>query len=136
MTAVTAFWGANKLRHESRRDSIDFEMIRASQRRRIRYIREIAELVVVGRLKVHRALKSGLLESTYGLPREWRPPWDQRRREAHGQSVMNGLVVFLGALGGESPLVNRPWSNRQFRPLTLRSSNEVRAVAWKRGDMR
>ena len=50
-------------------------------------------------LKVHRALGPGLLESTYWVPREWRPPWDQRRREAHGQSVMNGFVVFLRALG-------------------------------------
>ena len=50
-------------------------------------------------LKVHRALEPGLLESTYELAREWRPPWDQRRREAHGQSAMNGFVVFLGARG-------------------------------------
>ena len=89
----------NKLRQESRRDSIDFEMIRASQRRRIRYIREIAELVVDGTPKVHRALEPGLQESTYWLPREWRPPFDPRRREAHGQSVLNGLVVFLGGPG-------------------------------------
>ena len=50
-------------------------------------------------LKAHRALEPGLLESTYWLPRERRPPWDQRRREAHGQSVMNGFVVLLRALG-------------------------------------
>ena len=60
---------------------------------------QIAELVVDGMLKVHRALEPDLLESTYWLPREWRPPWDQRRREAHGRSVMNEFVVFLRGLG-------------------------------------
>ena len=49
-------------------------------------------------VKVHRAWEPGLLESTSWLSREWRPPWDQRR-EAHGQSVMNGFVVLLRALG-------------------------------------
>ena len=71
----------------------------STQNERKRSIEQIAELVVDGTLKVHLALEPGLLESTYWLPREWRPPWDQRRREAHGQSVLNGFVVFLGAPG-------------------------------------
>ena len=39
-------------------------------------------------------------------------------------------------LRGESCFVNRLRHNRQFRPLTPRSSNEVRAVAWKGADTR
>ena len=97
MTAMTAFSGEQQLRHESRGVSRPFSALNVTCRsartpggsswdriapysaRRApfptRSIEQIAELVADGMLKVHRALEPSLLESTYWLPREWRPPW-------------------------------------------------------------